>query len=177
MDFGQIVASIGIGSLLTAAGAVINGWIKAKSDAKTAERKTDSELDLAEDAQEFNHQSEIIEDLRQRIVSLEKANDICVEDRIKLHREIGKLEGRLNEQNDAMKHLRHTTTEQNRDAVKQAGEVAAKGIEVAAQLALSTATQMSDSAIRLQQQAASNSRNIDKLTDRDIPVQDDSVHH
>lgn len=167
MDVGQLIAAITSGAAMTAFGAVLNGWIKARSDAAAAQLKVKSEVDLAQDAQEFNQQTQIISDLRHRIEYLERANAECVSDRSELRHKVGHLEGRLDEQGRSMQHLRATTAEQARDVVQRAGEVAAEGVKAAALVA-------SDSAVRLLQQTAKATDN--KLTDHDIQSAGDSVH-
>jgi hypothetical protein len=173
MDFGQLISLFVGGGALTALGAALNGWIKARSDAKTAERKVKSETDMAEDAQEFNQQAQIIANQGRRIEHLEAAIAECVSDRADLRYKVGHLEGRLDEQGRNMQHLQSSTQEQNRDAVKLAGEVAAKGVEVAAQL---VATAAGDSALRLQQQELAQQQNADKPTEKDLPAQDGGIH-
>ncbi len=165
MDFGQLLAGLFSGSALATIISMLITWTKAKADVKITEAKAKSEIDLSKDKQDFDQQQLIINDLRQQVGQLWEAIKDCVNDRNKLHHDVGHLQGRLDEQKNSLEHLRQTTSAESREALVKAGEVAARGVEVAANLVATAAgASMSDSAIRLE---------IAKKQDKDRPTEPD----
>lgn len=92
-----IVSLLG-GGAIGAAGKV---WIDS--------RKLQGDQCLAEDAQVMNHYGELVGRLETRISTLEKQHQNCVDDHLKVTRELGRLEGALSEQRLAMQQLQAST--------------------------------------------------------------------
>lgn len=128
MDVWQLTASAlgggALGAAITKLGDVVVNIFRTRA----AENRAD-------DAQEFTQQEQLFSDLRARIVELEKHTIDCLKTHAETNRKLGHVEGRLDEQTRTMQHIQQTAAESSRKAVETAGEVAARSIVVAAQIA------------------------------------------